>query len=467
MPDGHASPAGNPLKRSTPSSPRNSARNLHSATPRGSSNRNLLNRGNLTAQASFRNAVRNVRGSAKFSPHLHTVHKFELEPTPFDADDHVMACIDYIHDETFLQVRELERTTKIWSYTAQTTATALMEALKAATQTTTPTAPSKTDMVEPTSVGDPLLEAVMNQVPEAPQPAAIDAQCPFEISTRAPIESFGIAHTNVRKRSHSNRRLGLVRTNSYRSKLDLLSRLSSSSSSIRKKNQNAAKDDTPRQPIVFSIDPDPSTKPRLSPRKSIALLRSALRMSQGFIFPGAAPSAAQAAAPTHPSQPAPSPRQKSSPRRVAKVVKAKAAPCMWEPCYPDKPLVDENPPVSVEYNVRRNQTSGLPDLRPGRSASIAVPRPLVLSDEVTVAPDQSYLGEFTKSDRYEEDLTSVGHQIDGIVLSPGVKLQAGEVTKSGPNLPDLPAHMRKAVYEVRNTGWLCLAVLASCLRLCT
>lgn len=134
-----------------------------------------------------------------------------------------------------------------------------------------------------------------------------------------------------------------------------------------------------------------------------------------------------------------------------------------------RPLMEENAPVQVEFVIKqsgdRRRSSGidksafhhpiLPELSPQRRLSKrALPSGYPLNEPRHDNSSQLLSGPLdtsqeVESEQYYEYPASLHSPLKSLVLAPGVKLQNGEETKTGPELPLFPKRMRKATFYVR------------------
>jgi hypothetical protein len=206
--------------------------------------------------------------------------------------------------------------------------------------------------------------------------------------------------------------------------------------------------------VVFSTAP-PEELPRPSPRKAMALLRSAHRLSTPL--PSTAP----------PPQPGEADEGQTDNAVFAKDTddcsseehesnggdsdhssghRQRFSIDIMNPHTSESMLQDddenETAPVKVEYSIKR--------LSPGKVASTTVlpelvAHPAAVSSNVLEREGGDPSEDIGETHYVVDSMTQGFHDM---MLSPGVKLQAGETTKAGPELPLFVARMRKSTFYV-------------------
>lgn len=252
--------------------------------------------------------------------------------------------------------------------------------------------------------------------------------------------------------------------------------------------------------VVYSTAPPP----RVSPRKAMALLKTAQHMSgvgaappSPLIYPPKEsddeatgdvssevkqPDGADALSDASCSL-SPHAKQSIHPRR-------RLRGAVGDAMSKGDPFVEEITPIEVEFVVKRSSSGDkrdrrsngsllqLPELSPHKQRRRPRQTTFVAGDDsehslhqhrdgvITVGDgsastdDSRFSGD--DNDRCCGDLWSSQSHIESMVLAPGVKLQAGVETKAGPALPFVPTRMRKATFYVSGvhglwkmlSGWL-------------
>lgn len=442
----------------------------------------------LQTGGSVRDVNENELGDVFLPEDAESNPKRELDVAlAFGSEDHVIEIVAELVDESLAISLDAFYERRLCGYAAKWLVDCMFEVILPASVAPFPTRDLESShLTSPDS--DPALHVLHppRHTLREPLPNEIDPFSRHEIPLRAPTESdplsskigsSSIASARASRHSHgaSVTRGSLSHPSprsSFRTRVSSLSYASSPPTSPRSAYATHGSFAAAGAPevyqqhapgVVYSTAPPP----RMSPRKATVALKNAHRMSNSSSSGkrGSAVSDCDAEEKTLAEDGSDTGGAATHPDVNDAHTSAKKEN--------SNPFFDGNAPIEVEFVVKRSRASSqlerdgysavqLPELSPRRRLNRSEPQPMTdpelartsgnthkRAGRLANGTSSDLPREVERADLFHEDAGSIQTHIKSMVLSPGVKLQDGEETKTGGELPLFPTKMRRATFYVR------------------